>query len=608
MGGSAAQMISGTGTITNLEVNNSAGVTITSGMQTLTGMLTPTSGTLTTGGFLTLKSDASGTARVASLGATASIIGDLVAERYVPQNNNSGGTGRAWRLVSVPVTGSGTLRDFFMNGQPGRDLTVSTNRDAEAANSGTPIVGHGYATASAATGAAGGGFDWVGVANQVSSLRRYVGNATGGTFLSENVPDMTTDYSNADQGYMVFTRGDRKVTFPSSANASATTFRSTGALKTGDRTVSVVPSATSRYTLVGNPYMSVLDLSLVHAHNSAVIKPSFWIWDANIVGTHKQGAYANVFYNGTSWVTNTGTYANPERIESGMAFFVEPVDALATATNITIKESHKSTALSAGMVPYRSGSSDGHGLLYARLELPTTGSRREIVDGVLIDFYKDFKESMGDLSDRAQMRNTIGQGSMWLSRDGRCLSSEGLPWPGANKRSIPLYMSAVGVQPRVLSLDPRGLSDTYVKVWLKDNYIHTETQVDITGGLDYTFTGTGDAATDSARFELVFVESGRPTTGGMTLEPGNGISPVRVWPNPAKSADVKLSLGSLAPGRYEVQVLDISGRSVMTRSIEHLSSTGAYQILKGQKLSTGQYLIRLSLEGKVLETLQFINE
>jgi hypothetical protein len=133
-------------------------------------------------------------------------------------------------------------------------------------------VGHGHATASAATGAAGGGFDWVGIANQVSSLRRYVGNATGGTFLSENVPDMTTDYSNADQGYMVFTRGDRKVTFPSPANASATTFRSTGALKTGDRTVSVGPSATSRYTLVGNPYMSVLDLSLVHAHNSTVIK------------------------------------------------------------------------------------------------------------------------------------------------------------------------------------------------------------------------------------------------------------------------------------------------------------------------------------------------
>ncbi|MFN7280286.1 MAG: hypothetical protein ACK5VH_09010, partial [bacterium] len=71
---------------------------------------------------------------------------------------------------------------------------------------------------------------------------------------------------------------------------------------------------------------------------------------------------------------------------------------------------------------------------------------------------------------------------------------------------------------------------------------------------------------------------------------------------------VKLSMGSLAPGRYEVQVLDISGRSVMTRSIEHLSSTGSYRILKGQKLSTGQYLIRLSLEGKVLETLQFINE
>ena len=109
-------------------------------------------------------------------------------------------------------------------------------------------------------------------------------------------------------------------------------------------------------------------------------------------------------------------------------------------------------------------------------------------------------------------------------------------------------------------------------------------------------------------FEIVYRLSKPTTTGTITPDDAAGEIAPRLYPNPAKSADVKLSLGSLAPGRYEVQVLDMSGRSVMTRSIEHLSSTGAYQILKGQKLSTGQYLIRLSLEGKVLETLQFINE
>ena len=609
MGGLATQTISGTGTISNLEVNNSAGVTITSGagnMQSLTGVLTPTAGTLTTNGNLTLKSDASGTARVAALGASASISGNVVAERYIKQNANSGGTGRAWRLVSVPVTGSGTLRDFFMNGRNGQDLTVSTIRDAETANSGTPIVGHNYATASAANTA---GFDWVGVENQVSSLRRYVGNASGGTFLSENVPVMSTDYSNADQGYMVFTRGDRKVVFPSTSNASATTFRSTGALKTGDQTVSVVPSVTSKYTLVGNPYMSVLDLSLLHAHNSAVIKPSFWIWDANIVGTHKQGSYVNVYYNGTSWVTNTGTYTYPERIESGMAFFAEPVDALATATNITIKEAHKSAVTSAGIVPYGSETSDGHGLLYARLEVPVTGGGREIVDGVLIDFHKDFKESLGDLSDREKMRNTISQGAMWLSREGRSLVAEGLPWSGADKRSIPLYMGSVGVQQRVLRLDPRGMADKYVKAWLKDRLLHTETEIDMSKGLDYSFTGTGNSTTDSSRFELVFVEAGRPTTGGTALEPGGGVNPsVRLYPNPSRSTDVRLSLRSIPAGQYRVEVLDMSGRTVARSRFTHRGDNGEYRVLEGRRLSPGRYIVRL-IDGKGgVQVLQMVGE
>ena len=60
MGETAAQLISGTGTISHLEIGNSTGVTITSGvgnMQTITSKLTPTSGTLTTNGNRTLRSD-----------------------------------------------------------------------------------------------------------------------------------------------------------------------------------------------------------------------------------------------------------------------------------------------------------------------------------------------------------------------------------------------------------------------------------------------------------------------------------------------------------------------------------------------------------------------
>jgi hypothetical protein len=65
LAGTAAQGIEGTGTIRNLEINNSSGVSIFAGshMQSITGTLTPTLGTLTTNGNLTLKSSSAGTAR-----------------------------------------------------------------------------------------------------------------------------------------------------------------------------------------------------------------------------------------------------------------------------------------------------------------------------------------------------------------------------------------------------------------------------------------------------------------------------------------------------------------------------------------------------------------
>jgi hypothetical protein len=597
MNGSATQTIIGGGDIPDLEINNSNGVTIdASGDElTISGTLRSTSGSLSTNGKLRLKSNSSGTARVGVV--AGAITGNVIAERYVKRNENSDGTGRAWRLVSVPVSGSGTLRDFFMNGRPGRDLTDATNRTAETDNSGTPIVGHNYATASEATTA---GFDWIGVANSVSSLRSYVGDAAGGSFASENVPDLdATTYASASQGYMVFTRGDRKLDFPSATSSGATTFRSTGTLKTGNQTVSVAPASTSKFTLVGNPYMSVLDLSALYASNTSVIEPSFWIWDANIAGINKQGGYVNVYKSGTQWVTNTGSYINPERIESGMAFFVEPKTTLSASATLTITELHKSSDASAGISPYATDQSDDHGRLYVRMERADEKGQRQLIDGVMADFHTSFKTALGDQSDREKLRNGISRGALWLSTDQKILSSEGLPWPTETKRSIPLNMSGVGDQTLIVRVDPRGMRDRYVQAWLKDNVLRRQVEINMSTPTDYDFIGTGSAAWDSTRFEIVYVETGRPSTG-VTLEPDDASEQpsVKLYPNPSKSSDVKLSLRAMAPGTYAVQILDMTGRLVATSRLDHRSVNGEYRILEGHHLSPGIYLIRLSDQNK----------
>jgi hypothetical protein len=306
-----------------------------------------------------------------------------------------------------------------------------------------------------------------------------------------------------------------------------------------------------------------------------------------------------VYKSGTQWVTNTGSYIDPQLIESGMAFFVEPVSSLSTATNINITEAHKSAASSAGLSPFATDQSDDHGRLYVRLERADAKGQRQLIDGVMADFHSSFKTTLGDLSDREKLRNGISRGALWLTTEQKILSSEGLPWPTETKRSIPLYMSGVGDQTLIVRVDPRGMRDRYVQAWLKDNVLRRQIELNMNAPTDYDFIGTGSAAWDSTRFEIVYVEAGRPSTG-VTLEPDDAAEQpsVKLYPNPSKSSDVKLSLRAMAPGTYAVRVLDMTGRLVATTALQHRSMNGEYRILQGHHLSPGIYLIRLSDQNK----------
>ena len=170
-------------------------------------------------------------------------------------------------------------------------------------------------------------------------------------------------------------------------------------------------------------------------------------------------------------------------------------------------------------------------------------------------------------------------------------------------------MSGIGEQLLMARIEPRGMENRYVKAWLKDKVLDREVEINRSTPLDYEFIGTGSAALDSTRFELVFVEAGRPTTG-QTLEPDDASEQpsVKLYPNPSKSIDVKLSLRAMAPGTYSVHVLDMTGRLVATTSLQHRSVNGEYRILEGRKLSPGKYIIRLSTEVRAVQSLQLIHD
>jgi len=116
--GTANQNIDGNIDFTDIIVNNTgAGVTINSGVHTLTGSLTLADGNFETGGNFTLISDASGTAMINEI-TNGSISGNITAQRYV----DAGATN--WRFMTSPVGGQ-TLQDWnddlITTGFPGSD-------------------------------------------------------------------------------------------------------------------------------------------------------------------------------------------------------------------------------------------------------------------------------------------------------------------------------------------------------------------------------------------------------------------------------------------------------------------------------------------------------
>jgi hypothetical protein len=404
---------------------------------------------------------------------------------------------------------------------------------------------------------------------------------------------------------MLFARGDRKQQYNGTGNSSTTTLQATGTLKQGTKTVPIPALASAGYVLVGNPYMSVIDMERVYSDNATVIDPIIYIWDANSDGnSFKQGGYRTVTRNaGTGEWTVTGGGANPQYIESHAAFFVRPTAAGGT---LQIKESHKVSG-TPGIAPHGSDAQKTP-RLFVNLEVTDTANRR-LVDGAVVFFDAPYKEGLGDVVDIVSMAN-ITAGAVGLKQSGLRLAMEGRPWPGDSlQRSIPVDMRNLGNDAYVLRLIGESLTKDGFQAWLKDYHLKTETVLKLDGELLYPFRRTGDAGIDSSRFEIVYRIT--PRAAGATLTPDDATEAPRatIFPNPSKTAEVKLSLRAMAPGTYTAQVMDIQGREVAKVNISHQTMNGEYQILKTNRLSPGQYIVRLIDADKQLkETLRMMVE
>lgn len=278
-----------TNRLKTFEMNRSGETVIFGNTLEITEAVLPTNGTIESNDNLALISDASGTARVGEINATADVSGNVTVQRYVPA------VARRSRTLSSPVsnfTFSQYIDDMYLSGQGG----ASNGFDASPSN-GNSIFTYQESTA-------GTGRGWKAISNINNAL-------------------------DAGNGALVFVRGDRTLdstkwyASPYPAQNEVTIDYASQPINKG--TISPVLSYTNTgavaddgWNLVGNPYPSPIDWNLLDRQNL--------------------GAFYYTFDPVTgSYVADDGS----AYIASGQAFFVQAVDA---APVITFTESAKSAA------------------------------------------------------------------------------------------------------------------------------------------------------------------------------------------------------------------------------------------------------------------------
>jgi len=422
---------------------------------------------------VTLRSTASGDAAIGQLTGTLSNATQVTVERYIGTNK------RAWRLLSIPVSGSRTLREQWAG--------VAANAAAptgESAGSGTLLTGHFMANGTSATAA---GFDWYTglTATSTSSIRFYSHNGTSGTFSSAgNTPAVNAVPSK--QGYMLFVRGDRTVT----TGSGTTTLKPMGTLASGTQNINIAQA----YEVVGNPYAATIDADLVYQNsgNNAVINRNFWVWDATL-GT--AGGYRAISYSGSVYnVSGGGTATDYLKIRSGQAFFVEKNGG----GSLTIQESNKTDGSTAAVVLGAGSTTASHPLMNITL----TDGTGKMTDGITLRFGAGYKHAPDEVYDMPKMNNF--NENLSLVTAGRYLSIESRPLPVSTDTALlAVWNLSAGLHKLIINTSDLSLAS--LTPALRDAY--TGITLPIPGGqaVEHPFEINADTASRSLnRFRIVF--------------------------------------------------------------------------------------------------------
>ena len=453
-------------------------LTISSGSSAILGTALDIYGTLDVsiakldlaGKNLTLRSTATGTARIADLtGSSLSNATNVTVERYISDVGH-----RAWRLLSVAVTGSQTIKQAWQE------------NGVLSANLGTNITSPLYNGSN--------GFD---AGSGSSSILTHVQGGVSGPSWNSTLANTNSTLLSAFPGYMIFVRGDRNATSGNSLH-DATVLRSNGTIHTGTLAPVTVSATGTGYTLVGNPYPSPIDFEAIAS--TANLNQSYYLWDPTLTGNYGVGGYRLVQRTAPNTYQQTpvvlgGPVVDPtiRYIHSGQAFFLKATGANA---NVVFTESSKASAVSIVNPIVQGGPNDPQ--LIANLMVVDANNMASLADGLRISFNDN---NMAGISDDILKIGNFGE-NLSSFREGKSLIVENRPTITGND-TIFLRMTNTGIKNYRFQIGTIDFVQKNVNAQLLDNFLGTITPLDLTAINNIDFSVTADPASSSAnRFKI----------------------------------------------------------------------------------------------------------
>gem|GEM_PF-543458 len=535
LAGSAAQTVSGTGLVGNLTINNSHGVTVSSGSNNLgvSGVLTLQSGTLTTNGNVTLKSLSIANSGVLApygvSGNAGTITGNVTVERFIPAGY------RGYRDLAPQVYNSSyTTGNIFTNWQEGGSLTHNgygifitgpTSTDATVAD-----YNAGQLAANGTTG-----LDY----SLYGNASAFTYNNANGSFYSQYAVGkvdsiINTKTTNLDvfTGYRVLVRGDRSfnlattpiLNYPAGLRMyNPTTLRATGSLVTGTVTYSTtgvtgtangsaITSAnalnanatvitngkiTQGLSMVANPY--ACPVSWTSVYNNSVtagsnINGTWYFLDPTYSAT---GTYEGYNYATGSQFSDESNAS--DLIQAGQAFFV--LNALTSPTPKVVFQESAKQATSTKTATF--GATAPLSKIYVGVFKETNGAYSR-TDGAAVAFRPDFTDKSFGTQD--VLKVGYGSDNIAVSDKGVDLGIDGR-LPATASDAIALKIGSPTATSYQLQVDAsRYINEGYVPL-LYDAYKNTTTALG-SGVTTLNFTvDAKTAATYANRFSIIFTPS-----------------------------------------------------------------------------------------------------